>query len=93
MLRVSLGACLTHTAPSRPCKLSILDLTRAECRGIGISNFNAARVEELLKTAKVKPAANQCGVKPPFFSTQGLFKLNGSQFCQDRASPVRYRHG
>jgi len=36
-------------------------------RSIGVSNFNIEQLQELMKTAVVKPAVNQ--VNPPIFDT------------------------
>ncbi|KAJ7270935.1 reductase AKOR2 [Mycena rebaudengoi] len=39
-------------------------LRRSKCEAIGVSNFSIKTLEELLKTAKVKPAINQVEMHP-----------------------------
>ena len=39
-------------------------VSKGLCRAIGISNFNIAKTESLLKTAKIVPAVNQVECHP-----------------------------
>ena len=51
-------------------------------KSIGVSNFNIHQLQDVLKSCKIKPVANQVEVHP-FFQNDALIK-----FCQENGVVV-----
>lgn len=55
---------------------------KGKLKTIGVSNFSAAKVEEIWDAAEIKPAVNQVELHP-YFAQPDLVK-----YCQSKVSPA-----
>lgn len=53
---------------------------KGKLKSIGVSNFSAAKIEEIWDAAEIKPAVNQVELHPYFAQTELV------EYCQDKVS-------